>query len=80
MEAFESHSGSDCCFRAPRKRLQRTVEHVAAYSPCLILVTLSVPVAVSIFDIKQPSVSLRTSVGDRGTHTMSRLPFTWTRA
>ena len=30
LEAFESHSGSDCCFRAPRKRLQRTVEHVAA--------------------------------------------------
>ena len=21
LEAFESHSGSDCCFRAPRKRL-----------------------------------------------------------
>ena len=33
-----------------------------------------------VFDIKQPSVSLRTSVGDRGTHTTARLPFTSTRA
>ena len=30
LEAFEPHSGADCCFDAPRTRLQRTVEQVAA--------------------------------------------------
>ena len=30
VEAFESHSGADCCFCAPRTRLQRTVEQVTA--------------------------------------------------
>ena len=29
-QALEPHSGADCCFRAPRKHLQRTVDHVAA--------------------------------------------------